>query len=32
MHGVWAIATEWPSLLVTPWDHQPECARPGDAG
>lgn len=30
LHGAWAIATEWPSLLATPWDHQPACARVED--
>ena len=23
--GIWSVATEWPSLLGTPWDHQPAC-------
>ena len=26
LRGVWQVATEWPSLLATPWDHQPPCA------
>lgn len=26
LRGAWAIATEWPSLLGTPWDHQPVCS------
>lgn len=26
LRGLWQIATEWPSLLGTPWDHQPPCA------
>lgn len=25
VRGLWAMATEWPSLLGTPWDHQPAC-------
>ena len=25
LRGAWQIATEWPSLLATPWDHQPAC-------
>lgn len=25
LRGLWLIATEWPSLLATPWDHQPAC-------
>ena len=25
LRGVWRIATEWPSLLGTPWDHEPTC-------
>lgn len=25
LRGAWSIATEWPSLLGTPWDHQPTC-------
>lgn len=25
LRGVWSIMTEWPSLLGTPWDHQPAC-------
>lgn len=30
LRGAWAIATEWPSLLGTPWDHQPACSgEPG---
>lgn len=28
--GLWQVATEWPSLLATPWDHQPACrGEPG---
>lgn len=28
--GLWQIATEWPSLLATPWDHEPSCrGEPG---
>lgn len=30
LRGGWAIATEWPSLLGTPWDHEPACSgEPG---
>ncbi len=30
LRGAWALATEWPSLLGTPWDHQPACSgEPG---
>lgn len=30
LRGAWAIATEWPSLLGTPWDHEPACSgEPG---
>lgn len=30
LRGAWDIATEWPSLLGTPWDHQPPCSgEPG---
>ena len=25
LRGVWQVATEWPSLLATPWDHEPPC-------
>jgi uncharacterized SAM-binding protein YcdF (DUF218 family) len=25
LRGAWRIATEWPSLLATPWDHQEPC-------
>ncbi len=25
LRGAWRIATEWPSLLGTPWDHEPSC-------
>lgn len=25
VRGLWAVAAEWPSLLGTPWDHQPAC-------
>lgn len=25
LRGLWRIATEWPSLLGTPWDHRPDC-------
>ena len=25
LRGVWQVATEWPSLLATPWDHEPAC-------
>lgn len=25
LRGAWSIATEWPSLLGTPWDHEPSC-------
>lgn len=25
LRGAWSIATEWPSLLGTPWDHQLIC-------
>ncbi len=32
LRGAWAIATEWPSLLGTPWDHQSVCTgEPGIA-
>lgn len=31
--GAWSIATEWPSLLGTPWDHRPPCrGEPGLQG
>lgn len=30
LRGLWQIATEWPSLLGTPWDHEPGCT--GDPG
>jgi uncharacterized SAM-binding protein YcdF (DUF218 family) len=30
LRGLWRIATEWPSLLGTPWDHQPPCAGEPD--
>ena len=26
LRGAWQVATEWPSLLATPWDHEPACA------
>lgn len=26
LRGAWSIATEWPSLLGTPWDHQATCS------
>jgi hypothetical protein len=26
LRGAWSIATEWPSLLGTPWDHQDVCS------
>lgn len=30
LRGAWQVATEWPSLLATPWDHQPACTgEPG---
>ena len=30
LRGLWLIATEWPSLLGTPWDHEPACSgEPG---
>lgn len=30
LRGLWQIATEWPSLLGTPWDHEPACrGEPG---
>lgn len=30
LRGLWQIATEWPSLLGTPWDHEPACSgEPG---
>lgn len=29
LRGAWRIATEWPSLLGTPWDHQPSCSSGG---
>lgn len=33
LRGAWAIATEWPSLLGTPWDHEPACTgEPGVGG
>lgn len=25
LRGLWLISTEWPSLLATPWDHEPGC-------
>lgn len=28
--GLWRIATEWPSLLASPWDHQPVCTGEPD--
>lgn len=28
--GAWRVATEWPSLLATPWDHQPACTGEPD--
>lgn len=30
LRGAWAIVTEWPSLLGSPWDHEPACSgEPG---
>lgn len=28
--GLWMIATEWPSLLATPWDHEAACTGEPD--
>ncbi len=30
LRGGWRIATEWPSLLATPWDHEPVCTGEPD--
>lgn len=32
LRGAWAIATEWPSLLGTPWDHEPACSGEPSVG
>lgn len=28
LRRAWRVATEWPSLLGTPWDHHPDCRAP----
>lgn len=32
LRGAWSIATEWPSLLGTPWDHEPSCTGEPEVG